>query len=66
MQAQIPRYMSLNEVSETLDRSRSSIYRDVRAHRIPRPVRIGGSPKWLSSEIRALMDQLIEIRDAAA
>ncbi len=66
MQAQIPKLMRLSEVAETLGRSRSSLYRDVAEGRIPKPVKIGGSVMWLSSEIRTLMDQLIEIRDAAA
>ena len=66
MQAVIPKLMRLTEVAETLGRSRSSIYRDIAEGRIPKPVKIGGSVMWPSSEIRAVMARLIETRDAAA
>ncbi len=66
MLVQIPKLMRLAEVAETLGRSRSSIYRDVAEGRIPKPVKIGGSPKWFSSEILAMMEKMAETRDAAA
>ncbi|MCH8167156.1 MAG: helix-turn-helix domain-containing protein [Proteobacteria bacterium] len=63
MQAQTPKLFTLAEVSETLGRSRSSIYRDVAAGRIPKPVKIGSSVRWPSNEIAAVVDRLVAERD---
>ena len=46
------KYLNLNQLSKKLgDRSRSSIYRDIEANRLPEPIRIGSRLYWLESKI---------------
>lgn len=50
------RYMTRTEVQAFLGgRSRSAIYCDVAAGRIPKPRRLGGRIYWLRSELEAAM-----------
>ena len=46
------------------NRSRSSIYRDVEAGRLPPPTHIGSRPYWDEAEVDAAWDRLKE-REAA-
>ena len=53
------RYLTLREVSERLGgRSRSSIYADLAAGRLPQPVKLGGRVYWpeddLATHLRGL------------
>ena len=53
------RYLTLREVSERLGgRSRSAIYADLAAGRLPQPVKLGGRVYWpedaLAAHLRAL------------
>ena len=64
MQVHIPELMTMTDVRRTLRRSRASIYRDIDAGRIPKPLKFGSSVRWLSAEIQAVMDRLVEKRDA--
>lgn len=47
-------YLNFNQLSEKLGgRSRSSIYRDVAAKRIPEPIKIGARLYWDDAEVDA-------------
>ncbi|NOD31663.1 helix-turn-helix transcriptional regulator [Ruegeria atlantica] len=55
------KYLTLMELREKLgNRSRSSIYADLAAERLPKPVKLGGRLLWIEEEIdshlRALRD----------
>lgn len=46
------KYLTLRQLSEKLgDRSRSSIYRDVAARRLPAPIRLGGRIYWIDAAV---------------
>lgn len=50
------KYINLNQLSNKLGgRSRTSIYRDVEAERIPKPIKIGARLYWLESAIDAAL-----------
>lgn len=50
------RYMNRHEVQSFLGgRSRSALYVDVAAGRLPKPRRLGGRIYWLRSELEAAM-----------
>ena len=45
-------YLSIKSLIEYLDgRSRAAIYRDVAEGRLPPPIKIGASSRWLKSEV---------------
>lgn len=46
--------LSVRELSEFLNRSKSSIYRDILAGRIESPVKIGKSSRWRVGYARSL------------
>ncbi|KUJ77083.1 helix-turn-helix transcriptional regulator [Ruegeria profundi] len=55
------KYLTLNELRKKLgNRSRSSIYADLAAERLPKPFKLGGRLLWIEEEIdlhlRALRD----------
>lgn len=55
--------INLKTLSEMLgDRSASSIYRDIAAKKLPRPVKIGNSSRWIASEVEATLAKLAEVR----
>lgn len=55
------KYLSLTQLSAKLGgRSRTSIYRDVDAGRLPRPVKLGSRLYWREAEIDSLMSGLGE------
>ncbi|MCE8556657.1 AlpA family phage regulatory protein [Ruegeria pomeroyi] len=56
-----PKYLTLNDLRAKLaNRSRSSIYSDLAAERLPKPFKLGGRLYWIEEEIdahlRALRD----------
>lgn len=55
-------YLNLNQLSTKLGgRSRSSLYRDIEANRIPAPIRIGGRLYWIESQVdEALKSQVTQ------
>lgn len=58
------RYLSITQLSEKLGgRSRSSIYRDVEAGRLPRPVRIGHRPYFVEDDVEAFVEGLHAVPD---
>ena len=51
--------LTLSQVREILGiKSRQTIYTKVKAGQIPPPVRIGKTPRWRESDIRAFIDGL--------
>ena len=55
------RYITLSELQHRIGgRSRSSIYRDVEAGRLPRPVKLGSRLYWREDEIDATLAALAE------
>jgi len=60
-------YLSLRSLTEYLDgRSRASIYRDISEGRLPAPIKIGGSSRWLKSEVDAKLAEAADQRGKAA
>lgn len=52
------RYLRFAAVQEMVgNRSRSSIYRDVKAGRLPKPIYFGGRPYWIESEVIEALEQ---------
>ena len=48
------RYLTMREVSERLgNRSRSAIYNDIAAGRLPAPIRLGGRVYWPEDDLAA-------------
>ncbi|SFF11655.1 transcriptional regulator, AlpA family [Sulfitobacter brevis] len=47
--------VSLKTVCETLDRSRASIYRDIKRGDFPAPRKLGGSSRWLMSDLNKIV-----------
>lgn len=50
---------------ETLQRSRASIYRDIKRGVFPKPLKLGGSSRWRRSEVEAFIESLVSERDGA-
>ena len=54
-------YLTLNQLRKKLaGRSRSAIYLDLEAGRLPRPVKLGGRLYWAEAEIDEHLDALRE------
>lgn len=60
-----PRLLSVYEVSIITRRSVSSCWRDVKAGRLPKPIKIGQLTFWDAREIHQHIDRLFAQRDAA-
>jgi predicted DNA-binding transcriptional regulator AlpA len=55
------RYLSLKELRAKLgNRARSSVYVDIAAGRLPRPIRLGRRSYWLEAEIDECLRALAE------
>lgn len=51
------KYITLAELSRLLGgRSRSSIYRDIEAGRLPKPMKFGARLYWNEAEVRDVID----------
>ena len=53
--AEIDVLVDLKTVCHALCRSRAGIYRDIERGSFPRPLKIGQSSRWRSSELRAFI-----------
>ena len=54
-------YLNLNQLSQKLGgRSRSSLYRDIEAGRLPQPMRFGSRLYWIEAEIDEIMNKLAD------
>lgn len=52
-------YLNFQTVQQMLDgRSRSSLYRDIEAGRLPKPVKIGARLYWSKEDIRSAIEKL--------
>ncbi len=61
------KYLTVNELSRMLGgRSRSSIYRDVKAGRLPKPFKYGALNYWRTHEVEAAVEALSEAYTDAA
>lgn len=47
---------------EILQRSRASIYRDIKNKTFPKPLKLGSSSRWRLSEVQAAIERLSEDR----
>lgn len=47
---------------EILQRSRASIYRDIKNKTFPKPLKLGSSSRWRMSEVAAVIDRLSDDR----
>ena len=47
---------------EMLQRSRASIYRDIKNKRFPKPLKLGSSSRWRMSEVQAVIERLSDDR----
>lgn len=57
-------YLTLNELREKLgNRSRSAIYADLAAGRLPQPIKLGGRVYWPEGDVDA---HLRDLRNKAA
>ena len=60
------RLLSLDQVSELVQLSRSCIYRDVSESKFPRPIKLGSSSRWVALEIHKWVREKMEERDGGA
>lgn len=57
-------YLTFTDLRAKLrGRSRSAIYLDIKAKRLPRPIKLGGKLYWLENEVD---EWLLRSREAAA
>lgn len=49
-------------VAKILQRSRASIYRDIKNDTFPKPLKLGHSSRWRLSEVKELIERLSEDR----
>ena len=47
---------------EILQRSRASIYRDIKNKTFPKPLKLGSSSRWRMSEVEAVIERLSDDR----
>lgn len=60
------RLLTITEVGLMIGRGRASIYRDMEAGTLPKPIRVGSSIRWPISEINAYIEALKAERDGEA
>jgi predicted DNA-binding transcriptional regulator AlpA len=56
--------ITVSALVEMLQRSRASIYRDIKRGTFPKPLKLGSSSRWRRSEIAAYIEGLAENRSA--
>ncbi len=60
------KYLTIKELSAKLGgRSRSTIYRDVKARYLPAPIKLGGRIYWIESDIDQFMRGEITLEELA-
>jgi predicted DNA-binding transcriptional regulator AlpA len=40
----------------------ATLYRQIRKGRLPKPIRVGGSSRWLRTECEAVLQAMVEVR----
>jgi predicted DNA-binding transcriptional regulator AlpA len=63
---QYRRLITVRQVAAKIGKSVSSVWNDVNAGHLPRPVKIGGSTRWDEREIDDVIDRMLADRDHAA
>jgi len=65
MQQQTRKFLNFAQLSSKLGgRSRSSVERDIRAGRLPKPVKMGGLNYWVEDAIDALISEMAKAETA--
>lgn len=52
--------MSIRDITETLQRSRASVYRDIKNGDFPKPMKIGGSSRWHPSQVEGFIEARLQ------
>jgi len=60
MYIKLQQLMTIAEVSSELRLGKSTVWRLVRAGALPKPIRIGGSTRWIQSEIEEFIRSTVE------
>ena len=55
---EIDRLLSIKDLSGLLRRGKSALWDDVKAGRLPQPVKLGGSTRWKYSEVQKFIQEL--------
>ena len=62
-----PRILASDKtVAKMIDGSRATVWRRVKDHTLPQPIKVGGLTRWVVSEVREAIEKRIAIRDAEA
>lgn len=65
MKQQARKFLNFAQLSAKLgDRSRSSFERDIKAGRLPKPIKMGGLNYWTEDVIDGLMSEMIDAEAA--
>ncbi len=59
----VPKLLTFADLCALLSRSRASIYRDIRNGRLPRPIHIGGHPRFIETEVMETIKKAADARD---
>ena len=52
------KYLTFNQLRDKLGRrARSTIYEDVKAQRLPEPIKLGGRLYWIESDVDAALSK---------
>ncbi len=54
--------VGISTLVEILQRSRASIYRDIKNKTFPKPLKLGNSSRWKLSEVQAVIERLSQER----
>ena len=54
--------VGIADLVKILQRSRASIYRDIKNNTFPKPLKLGSSSRWRLSDVEALIERLSEER----
>jgi predicted DNA-binding transcriptional regulator AlpA len=54
-----PQLYKLQDLISILRRSSASIWRDVKSGKLPKPIKVGSSTRWLASEIEESIQRYI-------
>ena len=55
---EIDRLLNIKDLSALLNRGKSALWCDVKAGRLPPPVKLGGSTRWKYSEVQKFIQEL--------
>jgi predicted DNA-binding transcriptional regulator AlpA len=58
----MPELLSMTAVCDLLGVVPSSVYRYIAKGLWPRPIKVGGSSRWIKSEVEAALARMVEAR----